>query len=71
MMIFMSTFKKYRVKNPDDQNKTSIVIQANCTLQKDYNITEQDVNDNLFPLRPALVPVKNITCIIEGYVVML
>merc|ERR1712012_1312175 len=30
-------FKRYRVQNPDDQNN-KIVIYANCTLQKDYNI---------------------------------
>ena len=61
-------FKRYRVQNPDDKNKTKIAIPANCTLQKDYDITEQDANDNLFPLRPSLVPVTNITCIIEEYV---
>ena len=38
-----------------------------CTLQNGYNVTAQDLQDNLFPLRPALVPAKNITCHIKKY----
>ena len=40
----------------------------NCNLQNGYNITAQDANDNLYPLRPSLVPAKSVTCLIGGYV---
>ena len=40
-------------------------VAMNCTLQNDHNITQQDAEDNLFPLRPSLVPANKITCQIK------
>ena len=42
-------------------------VPMTCTLQNGYNVTAQDLQDNLFPLRPALVPAKNIICHIKKY----
>ena len=45
-------------------------VPMTCTLQNGYNVTAQDLQDNLFPLRPALVPAKSITCHIKKYVLI-
>ena len=42
-------------------------VAVNCTLNPDHNITKQDAEDNLFPLRPSLVPAEAITCQIKRY----
>ena len=45
-------------------------VAMNCTLQNDHNITQQDAEDNLFPLRPSLVPANSITCNIKRYILI-
>ena len=47
--------------------KKKLGVATNCTLNPDYNVEEQDANDNLYPLRPALVPANQITCQIKRY----
>jgi len=63
--------KEYNFAKKQGKQGRKIDLAMNCNLQNGYNITAQDANDNLYPLRPSLVPAKSVTCLIGGYEVPL
>ena len=65
-------YKQYHLdaKGRRQRRAKKIGVAVNCTLQDSYNITKQDLEDNLFPLRPSLVPANSITCNIKRYILI-